>query len=214
MKNPTYTNLHKKAYDVLASEFNDKIEIRKKNSERIFKSFMRYFSGVPTKSTVLEIGPAAGYDTKLFSEAGFKVTAIELSPKLAGFARKNAPLATVIVGDFMSRRFIRKFDVIIAVAFIHLFPKSETGSVLAKIFNLLKPGGICHISTTLHTDSDEGLVTKFNFKKTVTRFRRRFTKPELESEMIQAGFSIISRKKIKDKEEFDKIWGEYIIQKK
>jgi SAM-dependent methyltransferase len=208
-----YLTINKDAYDALAEEFRDKVEIRKENSERIFAEFEKYLAEYRTGTKILELGPAAGYDTKLFSEHGYDVTALEISPKLARFCKITAPQARVIVGEFMEYEFNETFDGILAIAFIHLFPKTDTHQVLEKMHSLLKLGGLAYISTTLHEHSTEGFISKKNFNHSVLRFRRQFTEQELVDELNQAGFTILGKETTHDKEEANKVWIDFIVKK-
>ncbi|MGW5191234.1 class I SAM-dependent methyltransferase [Kribbella sp. NPDC004138] len=49
---------------------------------------------------VLEIGPGTGQATAAMLERGWQVTAVELSPGLAGVLRQKLPTTEVIVADF------------------------------------------------------------------------------------------------------------------
>lgn len=169
----------------------------------------------PINKTVLEIGPAAGYTTKLLCDRGYKVTAIEISSKLSDICKRIAPESEVVTDNFLTHDFgSNKYSGILAIAFIHLFPKIDTNQVLRKINSLIVPDGIVYISTTLSDYSGEGFERKVNFEKENIRFRRRFTQEELEQEIKDAGFSIIDQEIINDTEENGKKWLDYIIQKK
>jgi SAM-dependent methyltransferase len=211
-----YISINKKAYDDLASEFEKKIEIRKINQEKIVKKFENFLSKYTVSDkSVLEIGPAAGYTTKLLCEDRYKVTAIEISPKLSEICKRIAPKSEVITDDFLNHGFgDNKYSGILAIAFIHLFPKNDTQQVLKKICSLLISKGIAYISTTLSEQSGEGFERKINFEKENVRFRRRFTQEELEQELQSAGFLIVDREIVNDGEENGKNWMDYMVQKK
>ncbi len=208
-----YLAINKEAYVALAEEFRDKIEIRKQNSERIFAQFEKYLKEQHIGTKILELGPAAGYDTKLFSERGYEVTALEISPRLAEFCKVTAPRARVLVGEFMEYEFTDAFDALLAIAFIHLFPKTDTIRVLEKMHHLLKTGGLAYISTTLHQKPQQGFVSKKNFNRSVLRFRRQFTEKELIHELTRAGFQILEKETVVDKEEDNKVWIDFVVKK-
>ena len=209
-----YISINKKAYDDLAFEFEEKIEVRKDNQEKIVKKFERFLpTHAVSNKNVLEIGPAAGYTTKLLCQDEYEVTAIEISPKLSEICKRTAPESKVITDDFVAHDFgTNKYSGILAVAFIHLFPKMETQKVLRKIHSLLTQSGIVYISTTLSGHSSEGFERKVNFRKENIRFRRRFTQEEFERELQDAGFVIVNREIVNDSEEKAKNWMDYIVQ--
>lgn len=184
-----YVKVSLNAYESLAVEFKGKIQTRKTSQKTIIKYFLLAldtYVGVPEK--ILEIGPAAGYTTELLCvENRHKVTAIEISPKLAEYCKDLAPCANVLVGDFLDYDFEREtYDGILAIAFIHLFPKKDSNIIYEKIKSLLNNSGIVFLSTTLHDESTEGFERKTNFEKENLRFRRRFTQDELLNEIAKA----------------------------
>ena len=204
------------AFSPPREEFEEKIQIRKTNQEKIVNKFEKFIlKYTSTNKTILEIGPAAGYTTKLLCDDGYKVTAVEISPKLSEICKRIAPESQIITDDFLNHNFgNNKYSGILAIAFIHLFPKDDTKKVLEKIYSLLISGGIVYVSTTLHDQAGEGFERKVNFEKENTRFRRRFTKDELEQELQDAGFLVVDREIINDPEEDGKKWMDYIVQRK
>lgn len=214
LQTDNYISVNKDTYDNLASEFESKIKTRKGKQLRIINKFIKFLNKfIPSNKKILEIGPAAGYTTKLLCDKHYHVDAIEFSPKLAQICKRVAPKANVINKEFLSYNFgKKKFSGLLAIAFIHLFPQKDTSRVLSKIKSLLVPGGIAYISTTLHQKSTEGFDIKRNFEIQNIRFRRRFTKQDLDFEIKKAGFKILDVKIVKDDEEKDKKWIDYILQ--
>lgn len=210
-----YIAINLEAYDALAGEFNEKINTRKIQQGHIVKKFSKFLkiNGL-VETNILELGPAAGYTTKLLSESGYIVDALEFSSELSQFCKRNAPLANVINDEFLTYDFKeKKYMGILAVAFIHLFPKNITKQVLSKIHSLLDINGIAYISTTLHTMSNQGFETKSNFNKQNIRFRRRFTEVELKTELAEAGFKIIKKEIVDDIEVDNKKWIDFIVRR-
>lgn len=209
-----YINLNRQVYDELAEEFESKIGVRTENNLHIienFTAFLKERSAFPN-CKVLELGPGAGHLCKILSEAGVDMTALEFSPKMAEVCKKVSPLTNVMVGEFSEYDFGKqKYDGILAVAFIHLFPSSVALTVLEKMGNLLKPGGIIYIGTTLNDRSSEGLYPKTNFKKPLMRFRRKFTRDEFENMLTGSNLKIIQAMDYIDNEEEGKIWMDYIV---
>lgn len=206
-----YLKLNKMAYEELAPEFESKIKIRLINTRKALTFFLENFNknaGVE----ILELGPGSGLFSKLLTEKNFSVTALEFSPKMAEICKKISPRAEIIVDEFLRHNFRkRKFSGIIALAFVHLFPKKISGKVLLKIRKLLKKKGVALVSTTIHNKSEEGCYVKKNFTKKIERFRRRFTREELEREFLKSGFKIIAQRDVADREEKGKVWMDYIV---
>lgn len=210
-----YIKQNREVYDELAEEFEDKIVVREENNNHIASSFTKHLSKNfgDKKYKILELGPGAGYLCKILSERGNDVKAIEFSEKMAGICKKIAPKAHVIVDEFISHDFMgEKFDGILAVAFIHLFPKAEADNVLNKIKDLLNSHGILYIGTTIHNESSEGLYPKINFTKKLTRFRRKFTRDEFENMLKTSGLNIVEKNDYVDNEEVGKTWMDYVVE--
>jgi 2-polyprenyl-3-methyl-5-hydroxy-6-metoxy-1,4-benzoquinol methylase len=209
-----FADLNRRAYDDLAEEFRSKIAVRKKNSDHIVRNFLDALQGRFGNGprTILEIGPGAGYLSQTLTSHGHTVTAIEFSEKMATVFREVAPKTPIIVDDFSAHDFgTKRFEGILAVAFIHLFPKEVASRVLEKVRQLLTPQGIVYIGTTIHEVSDEGVFPKRNFNGNVVRFRKRYTRDEFEQLLTDAGFEIIRRKDYHDQEEPGKVWMDYIV---
>ena len=187
--------INKATYDSLASEYERKVSKRRDFNESVISNFVPYIS---TGKKVLDIGCAVGLDTAVFVEKGFVVTGIELSVEMADYARKRNPSSNIIVGDFMNISFDEKFDAIFAQAYIHLYPKNESNDVLLKMKNLLTIDGVAHITTSKSMISNEGWFAKNDYTGNHKRFRKHWTKNELESSLLSVGFSIINYYEIMD----------------
>lgn len=207
-----FINFNRKAYDSASSEFKEKIKIRHKKDEQIIQTFSQFLG--PSNHSILDLGPGSGYMSKLLIENNYQVTAIELSPKMAAVAKETAPAISLVIDDFLSHDFhAEKYDGILAVAFIHLFPKDRISQVLNKMYNLLKDGGIAFISTTKHLISDEGILEKDNFEGKQKRFRHRFTEAELIKLPTEAGFKTLHYYENRDENEgVEKLWMNFIVQ--
>lgn len=211
-----YLLRNKETYEAAAEEFRGKIPHRKVITESFVADFCSTLSGLnPRKTTILELGPGSGYTSKLLIERGFDVSAIEISQKMADVAVETAPPLKMIVDEFKSHDFgSTRYNAIIGIAFIHLFPGREIPTLLNKINNLLVKNGILHLSTTVHLISEEGFFTKNNFKGKYLRFRKRFTEEEFKNYIEAAGFNIQKVFFVEDDEEKDKRWMNIIATKK
>lgn len=198
---------HKKVYDLLSKEYEQRVKIL----TPITKDAMEWFSSyIKPRGKILDIGCAVGIAVKILSEKGFDVSGIEISPNMAKFAKQRNPKSNIITGDFLNTNFHKKFDAILAFAFIHLFPKKEIPVVLKKIKDSLKPNGVVLISTTESSISKEGWRIKKDYGIKEKRFRKLWTKKELSDTLGKNGFDILSIKKFTDP--IGKKWMDFIIK--
>lgn len=199
---------HKDIYDELAEEY----ERRADSLMPVTESAIDYFSSyIKQEGSVLDIGCGVGIAMSVLAKKGFKVTGIEISPKMADFAKRRNPKADVITGDFLETEFDDKFDAILAFAFIHLFPKAEIPKIFKKIRSILKPDGVALLSSTESSESKEGIYAKEDFGKEYKRLRKFWTEQELRETFTQAGFKELALKKFTDP--FGKTWMDFVVQK-
>lgn len=208
VRNMKNTVLNKKVYDELADEY----ERRANSLLPVTEEAMNYFSSyIKPNGSILDVGCGVGIAMSVLAKKSFKVIGLEISPRMAEFARKRNPGAKVIVGDFAEMKFNEKYDAILAFAFIHLFSKSEIPTIFKKIKSMLKPGGIALISSTESLESKEGMYIKEDFGKKYKRFRKFWTEQELRESLTQAGFKELALKKFIDP--FGKAWMDFVVQK-
>jgi 2-polyprenyl-3-methyl-5-hydroxy-6-metoxy-1,4-benzoquinol methylase len=199
--------LHRNLYDELAEEY----ERRADSLLPVTEDAMDYFSShIKPGGLILDIGCGVGIAMNVLARKGFQVVGMEISPKMAEFAKRRNPGARVMVGDFMETEFDETFDVILAFAFIHLFPKAEVPAVFDKMKSVLHPGGVCLISTTESSESREGMYVKEDFGKEYRRFRKYWTEEELRESLIASGFEILDLKKYADP--FGKVWMDFVVR--
>ena len=198
-------------YDVLAKEY----EYRTKDYfDPTMKAVGYLASQVTTGKEVLDIGCGVGLGTKMLNDMGFSLTAIDISPQMVMFARKRNPKSRIIKGNFLTYKFRKKFDAIFSMAFIHLFPKDNAETILKKMFNLLKKGGILYFGTTKSAKSREGWQIKkdsFFPNSRQKRYRKHWTENELFESIVKVGFTFKKRHLIKDPR--GKIWMDFVVQK-
>ncbi len=195
---------NKQAYEKTAQEFQAKKAVRLAADTRIVNDFKRH---VPKGATVLELGVGSGQVSRLLTKSGLTVEAIEYAPEMAKLAAQTAPQATIIVDEFLSHDFAaQQYDGIIGIAFVHLFTQEDAALVMAKIYDLLKPGGIVLLATTVHEKTYDDVVKKTNFQVEVTRFRRHYSIADFKALFTQASLKIVDTTFNTDKEVKAKQW--------
>jgi len=181
-----YLHKNKEAYD-------KSVEFTKKHLKKYRKDYetttKRIFKYLGKKENILELGPAHGYVTKLLSKKGHSVTALEFSKLRAKEAKKVSPKAKIINAEFLSHDFKnKKYPLVVAFAFIHLFPPRELSKVMKKIRSLLNKDGLLFINTTTHKKPKEGFLKRGDGH---IRYRRQFTKKELSNLLLKKGFVVL-----------------------
>lgn len=202
-----YSSINKNTYDILADEYEGRVESLLPVTEDAMAYFASYLK--PT-GKVLDIGCAVGIAMSVLDKKGFRVSGIEISPSMAEYAKKRNPKADIIVGDFLKTDIKEKFDGVLAFAFIHLFPKKEVIKILEKIKTILEPGGIALLSSTESNESKEGWYVKDDFNKKEKRFRKFWTEKELEKSLSEAGFEKVALQKYTDP--YGKVWMDFIVR--
>jgi len=97
---------------------------------------------------VLEIGPGTGQATGPMVERGWDVTAVELSPDLAGVLRRKLPGVEVIVADFDTWELpAPTFDLVISATAFHWVDPSTR---MQRCADVLRPGGALAVVSTHH----------------------------------------------------------------
>jgi SAM-dependent methyltransferase len=202
------TKSHRNIYDALAEEYEERADSLKEVNDLAVSFFVPY---IKKGKRILDIGCGVGIAMKCLSDRGFSVTGIELSSKMARFARKRNPHSSIIEGDFLKYDFEDKFDGAILLAFIHLFPKRKAYEVLSKLRDILEDGGVVLIGTTESLKSREGWECKSDFSNKQRRFRKHWTETEFRKLLTESGFKTLELNKILDP--FGKHWMDFIVQR-
>lgn len=181
----SYLDINKEAYNKSVG-FAEESMKNPKNYHTVVEKVEKYLTG---KELVLELGPGNGYVLKLLSDKGHKVVGIEFSKNRAEIVKKTAPKAEVIIDEFLSYDFGKqKYDLVIALEFIHLFPPKEFKETMDKIYNLLSENGLTILTTTMDEISSEGYLKRADG---LVRYRRKFTKEELEGILKSYNYEIM-----------------------
>ena len=219
-----YLKRNKLAYDKSAEEYYKRQpksgKFYKKFYPKILKPFedkLKQDFGKTVK--ILDVGCGTGRALKLLSSYGFLTYGIDFSSKAVLIARKNAPSAKIIVGNFLTKPFNTKFQGIIMISSFHLFPKNDVKLVLDKLDSLLVPSGYCLISIIKSTPrhakkSDEGYFPQ-KANPHIIRFKTRYTEEDFKhifNNLGWAGVSMFYRRT--EREYLKQKWMNIIIKKR
>jgi SAM-dependent methyltransferase len=101
---------------------------------------------------ILELGCGIGKDTAILVEAGFRVVAVDLSPRAVERARAAAPQAEFHIRDLRAPFPVTagEVGVIIASLSLHYFAWVETLALVERIRTTLRPHGalLCRLNST------------------------------------------------------------------
>jgi SAM-dependent methyltransferase len=95
--------------------------------------------------TILELGCGTGNDAARLADAGYSVTAIDLSGEAVGQARaRYGSRAKFVVADMTERLPFPGggFDAVMSNVAIHMFPDGVTRAVFAEVGRLVRPAGL------------------------------------------------------------------------
>jgi SAM-dependent methyltransferase len=95
--------------------------------------------------TVLELGCGTGNDAARLADAGYSVTAVDLSSEAIGQARARfGSMARFVVADMAEPLPFPDagFDAVMSNVAMHMFPDGVTRAVFAEVERLVRPGGL------------------------------------------------------------------------
>lgn len=200
------------AYDILAQHYERSGAERAERSAWL-RPLVARAARFDRPITLLDVGTADGHLAGDLTNRGFDVTGIDFSPAMTRSARKNAPRAEIIEDEFIRHDFRdQKFDLVLMVAFAHLFPAPWDRLVLEKAANLLTDRGLCLISTTLDSQSP-GYRHKETRQGRVLRYRNSYTVESLQELVVSAGLEIRALAVVGDPMEKGKSWIDAICAK-
>jgi ubiquinone/menaquinone biosynthesis C-methylase UbiE len=209
-----YIAKNRVAYDIAALQYKERL-ITNTPCEVDAPTLFKFVDSFVTKTrypiNMLDIGPGNGQILRLFSNAGYETTGVDISAKMLEVARQTSPKSKFINANIMEVEFPNCcFDVIYASAIIHCFPKNDANILLGKIYSwLTNDNGILFVQTTVEKISSEGFVEKSDYKDNIIRFRKRYTEEEFRKLLIENKFSIINSE-CRSEPDRNKLWQCYI----
>lgn len=175
--------------------------------------------------SALELGCADGVFTSWLAREGLTVTAVEYSEPMRDAARSRlradkAPLNRVTIlphefhnGDTILPPLRNKFfDVVIAMAFVHLFPAGVDLAVLRQVGRHLAPGGVAFLTTTVENEDRRGFDVKEGPHASRIRYRSRYTEATFIQLVETAGLEVKDKRCLMDPRVKGKTWLDLIVK--
>lgn len=208
-----YIKANQRVYDALADEYAERVIYYRKQI-RVAQPFIDALKSRFENINVLELGCGAGLNLQYFETEGFATTAVEISEGMIRKAKEIAPKTKYIHGDFLSVCIESvRYEGIFAHAFIHLFKDDDLKIIMERVIDLLAKRGLLFISTTKHTRSCEGFITKGDYHSVeAARFRKQWTAKELMEFFAKWRLTPIFSNEI-DESSKGKIWMYFILQR-
>ncbi len=201
-KHENIINVNRKAYNQLAQEFNSRDERLESYEKELYTYISNY---VKNGDDVLEIGSGTGRLLQILERLGCRTTAVELSEEMCKFSKKNSPNTILINQDILSVNFFDKqFDVICGLALIHTMTFQDATVLLKKVGTWLKENGTFIFDTIEYRESKEFFM-KTGVHNDIVKFRKQYTKHELEELIYSSGFKISNISLLKE-ENNNKVW--------
>lgn len=173
----------------------------------------RFVQLLPKRARVLDVGCGPGWEARRFSRAGFRVTGIDISPKLIALAKRRVPRGRFIVGDIRSFPFPpNAFDGICAKALLLHFLRRDVPHVLVSFHRALTRGGLLLIAVKEGRGSEVVVDREYGY-----RYERPFTYfgyRELVRMLEQSGFRIREEVRYVKRKPGKRPWLQYIAERR
>jgi SAM-dependent methyltransferase len=148
-------------------------------------------AGLTHNARVLEVGCGTGVFTEYFTASGAQLIAIDISAELLEKARKrNLPVEQVLFKEsrFEDCDIDGPFDAVIGSSVLHHL---DIEAALAKMLNLLKPGGFLCFAEPNAINPQVFLMFRFrSYFPEVSPDENPFLRWQLKDKLIRAGFDI------------------------
>lgn len=153
-----------------------------------YKKFKAYLP----QGKIVDLGCGDGRDSRWFSQNGYEVTGIDISPAMIGLARAANPKATFLVKSFYDLNFPpESFEGFwCACSLIHV-PRAKIGRVLRQIKQLLKKGAVGFVAVK----EGQGERMAHWQKSGKKRYFVYYSQEEFSRLLNEAGFEILEMQK-------------------
>ncbi len=149
----------------------------------------RFIQLLPKRARVLDAGCGPGWEARRFAGAGFRVSGIDISPKLIALAKRNVPRGRFVVADLRSLSFTaRTFDGVCAKASLLHLPRRDVPCALREFRRVLKRRGLLCIAVKEGRGSEVKVDADYGY-----RYERPFTyfgREECVRLLERAGFRL------------------------
>jgi ubiquinone/menaquinone biosynthesis C-methylase UbiE len=143
---------------------------------------------------VMEFGCGSGATAISHAPRVNHIKAIDISGNMLDVARRNAADANIhnitflksTIDDFEAPD--GSFDVVLGLSILHLLPNKE--AAIAKVYKMLKPGGVFVSSTICMTDSSIAYKVVTPIAQLFGLILRAFTAANLKNALGSTGFTI------------------------
>lgn len=119
-------------------------------------------AGHPENAQVLEIGCGIGREARAILRYTPFYTGIDTSEELITRAKERVPKGIFEVADALTYDYKGPYDIVFAFAALRHLDQIEVTIVIDKIYESLRPGGICYISSN-YADEHQYEVRKDDF---------------------------------------------------
>lgn len=173
----------------------------------------RFVQLLPHRARVLDVGCGPGWEAQRFAQAGFRVSGIDVSPKLIALAKGMVPRGRFIVGDMRSLPFAAgAFHGICAKASLLHLQRREVPSVLTSFRRVLRRGGLLLVAVKEGRGSEMVVGTDYGY-----RYERPFTYfgcGELTRLFERAGFRIREELRYVKRKPGKRPWLQFIAERR
>jgi SAM-dependent methyltransferase len=184
--------INRAAYDMLVGTYKGTTGKRQESAKKWLTERLTQTTAT-ARPTALDIGCADGTHSRVLSALGYAVTGVDFSAPMIAAARELSDDATLphkprlLHGEFLAGRYVddqgaeapldgERFDLVLATAFVHLFPPEADDDAVRKVLRHVTPGGKALISTTADAADRQGLETKAGTDGlTAQRWRNHYT---------------------------------------
>ena len=153
-----------------------------------------FLSHLKSGARVLDAGCAGGYKTKYIASRGYAVEGIDLSDAFIAIAKREQPNLRFHQMDIRDIEVLPDtYDAIYTSAVLLHFPKNELRTQLEKFNTKLHDQGYLYIAVKGQRPGgvEEEVKTEHDYGYPYERFFSYYTKADLESACVNAGFTIV-----------------------
>jgi 2-polyprenyl-3-methyl-5-hydroxy-6-metoxy-1,4-benzoquinol methylase len=175
----------KNTYKKIYKEYEEANERFPDTVKTALDTFITYLKG----KKVLDIGCAAGRESKYLDEKGLDVTGCDITEEFVESAKKNCPTCNFFVADMRSlNTHHERYDGLwVSASFLHI-PKADALKTLQGFFNILNNNGILFLSVMKGAYDD---VRPNEQMKWPARHFSDYESSEMQALLMKAGFTLL-----------------------